>query len=200
MPWAELCKHKAVKKAANVFLSGGDVSARLFPGPPQPHICILCSSRTIPAESCSANQITLTGTYQSTFIGLVLFQNVPASDLECSPSSLLIFRQKQDRFSHRLQNVNGVFFFFSVSDHSSLAGLSPEDPFWAHSLKAMAASPAPILLYSASRDCRKAIWSFSCSSSCTPAPAGCWTEILHLARLIYKHVILCLWSCSPQNF
>lgn len=55
MPWAELYKHKTVENAANIFLAGGDVSVRLCPGPPQPHICIPCSSCTIPAESCSAN-------------------------------------------------------------------------------------------------------------------------------------------------
>lgn len=55
MPRAELCKHKSMRQAANVSLSGGDVSVQPYIAPPQPHICVLRSSCPIPAEPCSAN-------------------------------------------------------------------------------------------------------------------------------------------------
>lgn len=54
----------------------------------------------MPAESCSANQITLTGTYKPTFGEVVLFKNTNASPLESFHLSWLIFKQSPDRFGH----------------------------------------------------------------------------------------------------
>lgn len=112
----------------------------------------------------------------------LLFKNVTASSLEISPSSLLTCGQGRPLPPKCEQRC----LFLSVSGCSSLMELSPKDPLGDNSLKATATSAALSLPSSASQGCGEEIWSLFHSLFLHPIPEGCWTEVLHLARPVYK--------------
>lgn len=170
MPWAELCKHKTMKNAANIFfLEVISESSPTYSPCSAPH---LYSVFILPDTSWVV-LCHLDCTHRHIQVYLQWIQNITASYFEGPSSSLLICKQEQDRFGHSHKNMWMEMFIFKCTwlfffDKAVTRGSSLKSFF-----ESMAASAAPTLLYSASWDsAEKRFGAHHAVSLCPTAPSG----------------------------
>lgn len=112
MPWAELCKHKTMKNAANIFfLEVVSESSSTYSPCSAPH---LYSAFTLPDTSWVV-LCHLDCTHRHIQIYLQWIQNITASYFESPSSSVLICKQEQDRFGHSHKNMWMEMFIFKCT-------------------------------------------------------------------------------------
>lgn len=187
MPWAELCKHKTMKNAANIFfLEVVSKSSSTYSPCSAPH---LYSAFTLP-ETSWVVLCHLDCTHRHIQIYLQWIQNITASYFESPSSSVLICKQEQDRFGHSHKNMWMEMFIFKCTWSFFFDKAVPEGPFWSHSLKAWQPQQPQLCSILPLETRQKSDLELIMPFPFVPQPpAGCWIEILHLARLIYKHYV-----------